>query len=67
VLRATEQVALNTEPGDLMIKDKERLVLEIVKLVLGDDKPAMSRVAFQIIEICTGVRKRISSKRKPKE
>lgn len=44
------------------MKEKEKLALQILKLLLGTDKKAMMRVGLQLIERSSGERKRFSSK-----
>ena len=47
-------------------KDKVKLAMELVKLVLGDDKEAYGKLGFQLLEYATGYRRRLHAGKRPK-
>jgi hypothetical protein len=52
-------------------KERLRIAMDLVRTLLGDDKRAMSELAFQLLQLSTGMRKRLTAPgrrgpRKPK-
>lgn len=44
-------------------KAKLRTTMDIIRVVLGDDKATMGELGMQLIQMATGVRKRLSAGR----
>lgn len=48
-------------------QEKVRLAMDLVKRIIGDDKQAMVSMAWQMLEMATGMRRRMTAGRKPQK
>jgi hypothetical protein len=44
--------------------ERTKIALDVLRVILGDDKEALGQVGLQLIQLYAGTRKRLSSGRK---